>query len=394
MRQLTSLLLMCLIAGSLYGQKSNLKATKSAMSKVPPQLEVAKAAVDSAIVDPVTSASAEAWYLHGQVYYVLGTDERTKAVCTSCLETAHASFLHAEELDTKKEYTLEIESKQFPAIIQAIFDQGVQAFSREDYSSALKNFESVIKISPSEMVAVQNAAFSAENAKEYVKAEKYYRQLVGSKEATDKTYSSLARMLLQNKDTSTAIDFLRQGRKQYPDSIGLLLSEINIYLATGNEPSAMNALQEAVLKDSGNVSLYLAMGGIYESMSRAENEGGAKLTLEQQQELQVMARAAYEKGLSMDPDNYELNFNLAAFIFNRGTEMENLANSQKSDKEYDRYKAQSAAYYKASEPYFLSALASQPGDISVMESLKMLYFRTKEDTKYNEIKKQLDALGR
>ncbi|MFM7729104.1 MAG: hypothetical protein ACKO7B_20570, partial [Flavobacteriales bacterium] len=279
-------------------------------------------------VDPTTAGTAEAWYVHGQVYLAIGNDAAMSAGCADCFSQAYSSFLKAEELDSKKEFVLDIEANKLPAIRQAVFDQGVAAFGNNDFKKSLESFEFVIKLTPDEVAAIQNAAFSAENAKDWSKADKYYRDLIRRKESTDKTFASLARISLQLNDTALALEVLKDGRLAYPDSVGLLLAEINIYLASGKGKEALSSLEIAVTKDPKNSSLFLAMGSVYETMAKPVDASGNPLPKPADQTaLLSKAKESYQRGLDIDSMQFELNFNMGAMIFNEGTEVENVANS-------------------------------------------------------------------
>ncbi|MFM7218334.1 MAG: hypothetical protein ACKO1U_09970, partial [Bacteroidota bacterium] len=87
-------------------QKTNIKEAKKSLGLQPPALSAAKTAIDAAIVDPTTAGTAEAWYVHGQVYLAIGNDAAMSAGCADCFSQAYSSFLKAEELDSKKEFVL------------------------------------------------------------------------------------------------------------------------------------------------------------------------------------------------------------------------------------------------------------------------------------------------
>ncbi|MFM7218249.1 MAG: hypothetical protein ACKO1U_09545, partial [Bacteroidota bacterium] len=281
---------------------------------------------------------------------------------------------------------------KLPAIRQAVFDQGVAAFGNNDFKKSLESFEFVIKLTPDEVAAIQNAAFSAENAKDWSKADKYYRDLIRRKESTDKTFASLARISLQLNDTALALEVLKDGRLAYPDSVGLLLAEINIYLASGKGKEALSSLEIAVTKDPKNSSLFLAMGSVYETMAKPVDASGNPLPKPADQTaLLSKAKESYQRGLDIDSMQFELNFNMGAMIFNEGTEVENAANSLTKESEFNAAKAKSLQLYLSAEPFLERAMVIHPDDESVLMSLKMLYFRTKEDAKYNAVKAKLDG---
>ena len=83
----------------------------------------------------------------------------------------------------------------------------------------------------------------------------------------------------------------------------------------------------------------------------------------------------------VNPNSFELNFNLGAYYFNQASEMENKANALKSVAEYDKAKIEFDKSIRIPEPFLEKALEVKPNDSGTLSSLKLLYFRTKETEK-------------
>ena len=376
-----------------FAQKAKLREAKSFCNKLPPDYEQAKLAIDTAIVDDVTKSIAETWYYRGIIYSGFFTDVNLKSKCNSCLFTAYESFLTAEELDKKNEYLLEIESKLIPSVRQHIFEQAVGHFQSGEYDLALNTFEFILKKTPEEMAAIQNAAICAENAGNYPKAIIYYKSLIDKKNADNKTYVSLAKSMLHTNDTSGALGVLINGKKLFPDSADLILTEINIYLAMKRAEEALVAINDAIKKDASNVSLYLVKGSLNESLAKpADKDGNLLPAPKNQKELLALAKEAYGQGLTIDPNHFELNYNMGALIFNEATEMENAANAIANEAQFKLAKEKCKSVYLTAEPFLEKALAASPEDPGTLNSLKLLYFRINETDKYNAVKKKLDSL--
>jgi tetratricopeptide (TPR) repeat protein len=377
-----------LSAGGVQAQKANLKEAKSLMAQTPPDANGAKAKIDAAILDETTRSSAETWYVRGQVY--------TALKCADCFSTAYASFQKAEELDIRNEYKLKIETRDLLLLSQELFNFGVEQFQASDYNGALASFELFTKLSPAENAGYQNAAMSAESAGDYSKAVIFYREMITRKAATDKTYESLSKALIQLKDTAGALSVLKEAKFAYPDSMGILIAEINILLSANRGGEALSSLNQAVVKDPNNVSCYLSMGIIHMNLAHPTDADGNALPLPADHQLHLaQAEEAYSKGLAIVPDHFEINFNLGVLYFNEGVELDKAANAKGlSDAEYKRLTGESMKRYQASEPYLEKASSIRPDDGDVLYSLKMLYTRTKEQAKYDQIKARLDALKR
>lgn len=368
-----------------YSQKAKLKELKGYLKGSSPALDKAKEASDVTILDETTKGLAETWYYRGLAYRALYGNLQFDALCNECLQTAYESFMKSEEIDNKSEWVLDIESKQIPEIKGLIFDSGVEAFQKGKFADALVSFEYVLKISPAEVAALNNAAFAADYGNDYEKAANYYKEIIRQNQANDKTYASLAKVLLNQKDTVGAIAVLSDGRKLYPDSIGLIFSQINIYLSRNEGELAIEAIDQALLQDPNNASLYLAEGSVNESLAQESADSKIEATYKSN------AKKAYEKGLSKSPENFELNYNMGVMLFNEGTTLDNSANALNDNKAFEQMKKQASEKYKEAQAFLEKAYALQPEDQDVLNSLKQLYFRTKDDVKYNQIKAKLEG---
>ena len=116
------------------------------------------------------------------------------------------------------------------------------------------------------------------------------------------------------------------------------------------------------------------------------------LSKAEQTEYLNKAEQTYKQGLTINPNNFEINFNLGALYFNQAAEMANAANNIKSNDEFEKAKQKYNQKFKASEPYLEKALEISPADKSTLSSLKQLYVRTGETEKYNRVKATLENI--
>jgi len=272
-----------------------------------------------------------------------------------------------------------------------VFGEGVDKFKAKNYNEALASFESVLKMSPGDTSVILNAAYSADLGGNSEKAKMYYGQLTSMHYQDDKIFVSLSNLYKQDRDTSRALSILQDGRTLFPDSLSLILAEINIYLASGNHQEAIGMLNKAIEKDPKNQSLYLALGSTYDNMANPKDSHGNDLPKPAKyEEYMLKSEEVYKKGLEVDPNNFEINFNLGALYFNQAAEMANAANNIKSNEEFEKAKEKYNKKFRESEPYLEKALELNPGDVTTMNSLKQLYVRTGETEKYNRMKDALD----
>jgi tetratricopeptide (TPR) repeat protein len=387
------LLLLIFILSPLlsHSQKSKVKAAYNYYKEPYQEYDKAKASIDEAVSNPETKSSDMAWYYRGLIYSALNKNEKYGNLCNKCLETAYESFSKSLELNPKSEWAEEIKLVRIPFLMNQVFGEGVDRFKAKNYSEALSSFETVLKMSPGDTSVILNAAYSAELAGNSEKAKIYYNQLTSMHYPDDKVFLALSNLYKQGHDTSQALSVLKDGRTMFPDSLGLMLAEINIYLARGNHQEAIDMLNLAIAKDQKNQSLYLALGSTYDNLANPKDSHGNDLPKPgKYTEYMTKSEQVYKQGLQVDPNNFEINFNLGALYFNQAAEMANAANDIKNNDEFEKAKTKYNQKFKESEPYLEKALELNPGDMSTMNSLKQLYVRTGETEKYNRMKEAID----
>ncbi len=394
MKRISLVLITILIStGIALSQKSKVRSAYNFYKEPYKQYDKAKEAIDEAVLNEQSKTMAEAWYYRGLIYTALHGNESFKSLCNQCLQTAVESFQKANELDPKNEWADEINGFRIPQAKQLIFSEGVSDFNGGNFTKALSNFEYVLKLSPGDTTVTLNSAISAENAGNKEKAKLYYGQLTSMKFNDDHIFLALSNIYLEEKDTTNALKTLQEARKLFPDTLRLLLAEINIMLASNRQQEAIGSMESAIVKDPQNQNLYLALGNAYDNMAHPKDEkGNEKAKTAETEEYSKKAEDYYKKGLLINPNSFELNFNLGAYYFNKASEMENNANALKSVTEYDKAKIEFDNKYKQSEPFLEKALELNPNDNGTLSSLKLLYFRTKETEKYNMVKAKLDNL--
>jgi tetratricopeptide (TPR) repeat protein len=383
----------CFVAHFAFSQKSKVREAYNYYKEPYQQYDKAKAAIDEAISNEQSKGLDQTWYYRGLIYSALYKNEKFAGLCVNCLQTAYDAFSKSLEINPKSEWADEIKLIRIPWVMNQVFTEGVEQFKLKNYSEALASFETVLKISPGDTSVILNSAYSAELAGNTEKAKQYYARLVSMQFKDDKAYLALSNLYKQDKDTLRALATLKDGRKIFPDSLSLMLAEINIFLAGGNRKEAIDALEAAIKKDPKNESLYLALGSMYDNIANPKDASGNDLPKpDSYEEYFMKAQQAYKQGLVVNPNNFEINFNLGALYFNKAAEMANAANNIKATDEFNKAKVKYEQEFKNSEPYLEKAFEINPADKGTLNSLKQLYVRTGETEKYNKIKAASDRV--
>jgi tetratricopeptide (TPR) repeat protein len=329
------------------------------------KLDLAKQAIDEAAQDEKTIMDAKTWFYRGNIYYdiAVSIDSNYRKLDPDPFGVAYQSYVKAKELDTKGEFTDEIQ-KYTIAIGEGYYNTGVIYYNEQKFKEAALSFEKAYNVSKAvdrvDTTALINAAVSAGMGNENAMAKKYYLQLIEMNVQKPDVYASLSEIYKAEGDTTLAMKTVNEGRMRFPDDFNLLVAEINIYLATNEKEKAIIDLETALKIDNTNPSIFFAVGTIYDQMGDIEK-----------------ATSAYEDALKLKPDYFEANYNLGALYVNQAAEILDKANDLPLDavKEYDIEKAKADEMLAKSLPYLEKALELTPDDVNTMVSLKEIYTR-------------------
>ena len=244
-----------------------------------------------------------------------------------------------------------------------------------------------------------NACIAAAKAKNTDKILDYNKKMIDAKIAAPYNYEAIYNANLSKGDSAAAIDAMRKGRTVFPEDVGLLTQETNLYLATGKQQQALSNLRLSVEKDPKNALFYFIIGNIYDNMANPKDKATNK-DLEKPanfEELFKNAETNYLKAIELNPSNkeylYNSLFNLGAMYNNFGGytanhKIEKITDMAKYQKE-NELKAQE--YYKKAIPYLERALSLKPDDKPTMSALRKLYLLTGNEPKAKEMSDKIKA---
>jgi len=395
-RFILSFIILLITAHYTSAQKSNIQIAFNFLRYG--QLDKAKEAIDEATVNEKSAVMDRTWYYRGIIYQSLYQDEKYGNLCNQCLDEAYRSYQKVVELAPHGDLADSVKNFQLPALASSLFNLAVADFNAKRFSSALQNFEAVMKIYPND-TALLNAAFSADNIPDKEKAILYYSKLVTKHYPDDNIYVALANLYSQQHQNEKALAAIQEGKVLFRDSLKIILAEINLLLALNKPQEAVAEIQVAIQKDSLNTSLYLASGSTYDKLAHPKDSVGNDLPKPgNYNELIGKAESAYVKGLSIRPEDFELNFNLGALYFNDGAEMANQAIKLKSDVAYEKAKKEYEKRFRDAQPLLEKALKFNPRQSQedqniyqgTLQSLKTIYARLDQKEKYAEMERLLN----
>ena len=105
--------------------------------------------------------------------------------------------------------------------------------------------------------------------------------------------------------------------------------------------------------------------------------------------------ADYKKSVELDPNNFDAQFNLGVYNYNKAADAYTKA-SKMDLKTYQvsgkKYEIDGKKYFEASVPYFEKALQLQPEDRNTLASLQKVYFRLGRTADSERLNAKLQSL--
>lgn len=339
------------------------------------ELAGAKTAIDEAVNDLQTSQWAKTWYYRGNIYFDISVseDKGCNELSDSALSIAYEAYIKALELDIKKHYTTDIQTRL--AVIGPYFlNQGVKLYNDEAYAGALACFEKSAAIAKvfnkTDSLSIYNAALSAEQLKDFEKARHYYQELIKIGYGGAKTYSFLANTYVMQGDTANQIAVLSQGRQLYPQDQNLIIETLNYYLEHEAYEEALTILNIVIDREPGNYLMHYYQGAVYDNLKAYDK-----------------AASAYAKSLVLKPDYFDANYNMGVLYFNQGVELNEEAFSENGSEE--KKKAARKKFEKAL-PYLEKANSLNAYDRSTLISLQKIYSILGNDAGYKRVTEELE----
>ncbi len=386
-----ALALAALTTTTVLGQTS--AVTDAIMSQRSGKLDVARTAIDKAVVNEKTSISAKAWYTRGLIYEeMISHPLFGKTAPANAAQVAYESYQKAVQLDEKgKDYAPQAKEKM-KNLYGAAFNAGVMAFNganaeieamkkslndkddagaKTHQEAANKKFDEAIQaytlassISPQDTSVTLYSAYAYEGKKNVAGAEKAYRAALAVPLSTRTKKDVYARLiqLSADKPEATQLAVAREAVAAFPNDKDFLLQEISLMLRMKQEKEAIDKVQAAIKLDPKNSNLYAVLGTLYDKTGKPD-----------------MAVQVYEQAITADPTNFDAQFNLGVYQFNRGAELtqklRNMAPAEYAKPVSKKMQVDSKTYFTKSVPYFEAALKikDKECDASTLASLGKAY---------------------
>lgn len=350
--------------------------TNAILSQKAGQLDKALTSINEAVASEKTKDKdkPKAWFTRGEIYYQL-VDPATQALYGKytkdmqpgeAVQKAVESYNKALALDGPTgEYGKQVPDR-LNNLYNVAFNAGVGGYQAKEYDKALAGFKLASQIKPQDSTAVLYSAYTQDAKQDYAGAKGSYNQLLGldvykSKPAPVNVYTRLLAIAKEEKNEAEAKKIVQQGLVAYPNNKTFLIEDLNMSMSGGNNTAALDKISKAIAADPSNANLYAVRGSLYDQQKKTD-----------------LAQEDYKKAISLDPNNFDSQFNMGIYNFNRAATFYTKA-SKMDLKTYQtqgkKVEAEGKKYFEASVPYFEKALELQPNDRNSASALQKVYHR-------------------
>lgn len=385
-------------------------------------LDDAHESINKAIEHPKTKDDYKTWWYYGRTYQELSTAEKKKYkdLCEeNCADQAFEAYIKSlrlnfqdpelkkldlekqtdimkffkalQDSDTKLEdqkALVDIITVRLPALANGFVNQGVEAFREQSYETALEKFEQSLTISSIAMKmdtqVIYFTSLAAINSQDWERTVQYnemLKQINYGEKVEDKVtiYQSLAMGYINTGDTTKFINTLETGIEKYPEAnYPLVIDLFNYYVDIKENEKALDYISLAIENNPDNAQFYVIKGTLYEETGQ-----------------QKKAIKEYQSAVELEPENFDANYSLGAYYYNYAADTLSWANDNippTEPQKYDKVKKAADGLFEKALPYLEGARALKPNDVTVLSTLRTIYYRMGNLEKHDEIKAELDAL--
>ncbi|OFX77576.1 MAG: hypothetical protein A2X19_07100 [Bacteroidetes bacterium GWE2_39_28] len=294
-----------------------------------------------------------------------------KYINEDLLGEAVKSLDKAAELDTKNARTKEI-TEQLIALKNRYFNEAMCAYSLGNFKESSNNFESAVNIGMHKMVNQVDTVFmyytglTAFLGQDFDRAIKFFTKAIDNGyDAKGDAYSYLAEAYKVKSDIEMTKEILNTGFRKYPGTQSILVSLINTYIESNDDPAKiLELINAAQANEPNNATLYYAEGNVWKNMNNIEK-----------------AVESYKKSVETDPNYYFGYFAIGAAYYDKAVDIQVKAAEELDDAKYEALVQDLEKNLEAAlDPFEKCYEASTDEEIKavVAEYLKNIYFRFRE----------------
>lgn len=321
-------------------------------------------------------------YADKELYFteqgVLEVVKVTKPVVERSLESAYEALMKAYEVDAKGSKKDDI-AEGLSKLRDLFINEAMTAYTLGDVKTANYYFEASLPVLDNpvtekvDSMIVYYTAVTYNMLGDKENAAKYFTKCKEINYHQDgDVFSALAEIYKAQGDLDKAKETLNEGFTAYPTSQGILVSLINIYLESNDDPNkVLELIRTAQANEPNNASLYYAEGNVYKNLKDFDN-----------------AIKCYYKSYEIDPTYVFGIYTVGSTYYDRAIEIqEEINNLDINDVEtYDKLLVEfEKSLLDAIEPFEQAFASTTDKDfqLAIAEGLRQIYFRFRDkDPKY------------
>lgn len=219
-----------------------------------------------------------------------------------------------------------------------------------------------------------NAALNAFNQKKYAQSIKYFKEFLGTGEATElqmkDCYVYLNMSYNAQKNYAEQEKILEEAVTKFPVSLDFLYNLVNVHISTNNMPKLLATIDRILAIDPNNEQVLPIKARILERQGKNEE-----------------ALDIYKRLHALHPDDFAITTGLARVNFNVATEIVNSGITVANDTEYAIIRQRASSYLLDAKDLFIEILEKQPTSTKYMQGLAGVY-------QYMDMKSEYEVLAK
>lgn len=422
-------------------------------------LESAKNYIDEAYNDEGGKENPKGLYYRGKIYLAIAADATLKEKYPNAGVVALESYIACIKADmaSKRRRWKEADEEMLQAVPAAYnyaldhYQKGSKAIEAGDKEAGKKmiteavnawkvllgayeydsNRQMETSMNLPKINVLQLMADAAIQTGDNAVAFKLLEDVMNSDKPVPYAFTRSALLYLETGDTTKALEIVEKGKQLFPEEKDLTTIQLMVYQAQGREDALTDKITEALASDPENPTLLANRANIYDNRARAaveelkkeveksyklsgeirkERDAKKKAELKKTQEatdarvqellaksqrLDSLAIEDYKKSFEVNPDQFDVVFNLGAIYFNGALPLVEIANNLPADGNYEKnyaaLKARWVVKYEKALEWFLKAEEMRPDDESVLVSIQQCYAQLGNQEKSMEYKKKREG---
>ncbi len=386
--------------------------------------------INTALEDNTVAGMSEAWSVKGDIFAGMISDEADKLIKSNSGIPGVEKFQPTEATNGVKAFDAykmalskssegdkgsKASIKGLVGLVTSLNHMGLGLFNGGKFGEAFNAFNTILSArellngvgnksilsKPEEFNLMQYyAALSATNAGQADKATGLFKSLVDAGYENHLPYQQMFKNMV-GEDEKGAFEILEKGKKvcgDDPDAKkGFLFTEINHYLKKGEYKTLETKIQDAIAAEPDNVSLYFALGTVYDQLYQGAIKDGKN---DDADKYFNEAKSYYEKTAELDNSHSDAHYNIGAMHYNKATFLNTEIKKYDDDmssagiKKWESLKNQQKGYLSDSKPFFEKALSLNPKHVGAMTALKGIAAYNNDKTTVDKYQKMIDALGK